>query len=140
MYQNIKPISLKAYEIFKYLTDVARRSEGGAVEFTRSSEFMPLHVEVFLKIPETEELVSMAHYGEQNGDAMRDPEMTFYHDRAEGKAYAMTFRDDYARTWEVSIKEDDNGRPWKVAPSRQRQHTAFAEVWIKNIKRQQRIK
>ena len=140
MYQNITSINERAYKVFKLLADYARKGKGGAVEIKRASEFMPLYVAIIQTVSDAEEWVSLAHYGEEQGDLMRDPEMMFYHDRKEGKAYAMTFRDDYAGTWEDSIKPDTDGRPWKVSPARQKHHTAFAEVWLKNIKSQQNIK
>ena len=38
--------------------------------------YMPIHIEI---IDRTENYnhISLAHYGQQNGDAMRDPEMLF---------------------------------------------------------------
>ena len=66
--------------------------------------------------------------------------MIFYHDRKEGKAYPMEYRNDYGGTLEVSIKDDLNGRPKMVNQARQKQHAAFADLWMKNIKKQQRIK
>lgn len=138
-YQNIKPLSPKAYQIFKALADMARADEEHAAKLNRS-EFMPLCIEIVYKVSGSEEHVSLAHYGEENGDLMRDPEMIFFHDRKEGKAYAMNYRNDYGGTWEVSIKEGEDGRPSMVNQARQRQHTEFAELWLKNIKSQQRLK
>lgn len=79
---------------------------------------MPVCIEIVLTISESEEHVSIAHYGQENGDLMRDPEIVFYHDRKEGKAYAMNYRNDYGGTWEVSIKEGDDGRPSQVNQAR----------------------
>lgn len=39
--------------------------------------FMPLTVEEILPSAEGHRQISLTHYGEQNGDAMRDPEMIF---------------------------------------------------------------
>lgn len=139
MYQNIKPLSPKAYQIFKALADMARADHEHAAKLDRS-EFMPLYIEIICEVSATEEQISLAHYGKENGDLMRDPEMIFFHDRKEGKAYAMNYRNDYFGTWEVSIKEGTDGRPFMVHRPRQRQHTDFAELWLKNIKSQQGIK
>lgn len=138
MYQNIKPLSPKAYQIFKVLVDMARADEEHATKLDRS-EFMPVYIEIVYKVSGSEEHVSIAHYGQENGDLMRDPEMIFFHDRKEWKAYAMNYRNDYGGTWEVSIKDGDDGRPSQVNQVRQRQHTEFAELWLKNIKKQQRL-
>ena len=136
MYQNIKPLSPKAYQIFKVLVDMARADEEHATKLDRS-EFMPVCIEIVYKVSGSEEHVSIAHYGQENGDLMRAPELIFFHDRKEGKAYAMNYRTAYGGTWEVSINEGDDGRPSQVNQVRQRQHTEFAELWLKNIKHQQ---
>ena len=138
MYQNIKPLSPKAYQIFKTLADMARADEEHAYKLNRS-EFMPVYIEVIYEVSASEEHVSVAHYGEENGDLMRDPEIIFFHERKEGKAYAMNYRNDYGGAWEVSIKEGEDGRPRLVNQARQRQHAEFAELWLKNIKKQQGI-
>lgn len=140
MYQNIKPLSPKAYQLFKVLADAARNSEFQATSIDNAPGFMPVCIEIVYEVSGSEEHVSLAHYGEENGDLMRDPEMIFFHDRKEGKAYAMNYRNDYGGTWEVSIKEGEDGRPSMVNQARQRQHTEFAELWLKNIKSQQRLK
>lgn len=139
-YNNITPISPKAYEVFKYLADLARMDEGHAAKIDNAPGFMPVFVEIIFPISEGEEQISIAHYGEENGDLMRDPEMIFFHDRKEGKAYPMEYRNDYGGTLEVSIKDDLNGRPKMVNRERQKQHASFADLWMKNIKAQQRIK
>lgn len=139
-YHNITPLSPKAYEVFKYLADHARADEEQAAKLDKAPDLMPVYVEIIFPISEDEEQISIAHYGEQCGDLMRDPEMIFFHDRKEGKAYPMEYRNDYGGTLEVSIKDDLNGRPKMVNQARQKQHAAFADLWMKNIKKQQRIK
>lgn len=145
MYQNIKPLSPKAYQIFNVLADAARTSECQATDIDNAPGFMPVCIEIVLTISESEEHVSIAHYGQENGDLMRDPEIVFYHDRKEGKAYAMNYRNDYGGMYfagveETSILPDDSGRPWKTNQIRQKKHTEFAELWLKNIKKQQGLK
>ena len=139
-YHNITPLIPKAYEVFKYLADLARADEEQAAKLDNAPDLMPVYVEIIFPISEDEEQISIAHYGEQCGDLMRDPEMIFFHDRKEGKAYPMEYRNDYGGTLEVSIKDDLNGRPKMVNQARQKQHAAFADLWMKNIKKQQRIK
>jgi hypothetical protein len=39
--------------------------------------YMPLSVEVIGQSAEGNRLIAICHYGEQNGDLMRDPEMVF---------------------------------------------------------------
>lgn len=138
-YQNLYPLKDSAYKIFRHLTEAAHADEDQATKIDNGGAFMAVCVEVIRNISPDEELVSIAHYGEQNGDAMRDPEMTFYHNRKTGRAYAMTFRNDYLGSVETSILEDTKGRPKQVNRRRQRHHTDFAEQWLRNIKHQQTL-
>ena len=49
----------------------------------------------------------MAHFGEQNGDAMRDPEVMFAVDKANGIIEPLSFRNDYLGVYqEVYIQRD----------------------------------
>ena len=59
--------------------------------------FMPLSVEHIGQSAEGNRLIAICHYGEQNGDLMRDPEMVFElftHDERSG-AEPLSFRNDY---------------------------------------------
>lgn len=50
---------------------------------------------------------SMAHYGEQNGDLMRDPDLVFSVDWEAGTVEPMSFRNDYMGVYqEVYIERD----------------------------------
>lgn len=79
------------------------------------------------------DLFSVAHYYEQNGDLMRDPEMVFLRSR-DGQFIATYFRQDGGFPIEqesVSLAEDT----WR--PTLQYEHAAFANAWLRNIARQQ---
>ena len=55
--------------------------------------------------------VSVAHYGEQNGDAMRDPEITFFvgQSPAGWEWSPLTFLNDYVGCYQVACEADANG-------------------------------
>jgi len=79
--------------------------------------------------------LSVAHYGEQNGDAMRDPEMCFEIGYA-GGAHLIPYywRNDYVAVEQVSraiIREN-----YVALVQLQRQHEKFAETWDKNLRLQ----
>ena len=84
-------------------------------------------------------LISVAHYGEQNGDAMRDPDMTFEvaDDSITGRWrwLPVTFRDDYAGIDQEAIFTDETGRVL-IRPRLVTELVAFSRTWDRNIKAQ----
>ena len=76
--------------------------------------------------------VSVAHYGEQNGDLMRDPEMCFELGLAGGPHLnAFYWRNDYAgvEQWSRFIREGN----YCYHTQLHAQHESFARVWDKNL-------
>ena len=83
--------------------------------------------------PNGSPLISVAHYGEQNGDLMRDPEMVFEIERS-GEQIKMTptyWRNDYVGKEEFSAIEQ--GGQWLVISALQRAHSEFATTWDANL-------
>ena len=87
--------------------------------------------------------ISVAHYGEQNGDLMRDPEMCFEMEIQNGQTVALMpyyYRNDYMGIEEQSVIEaqrsQDGEQPIRVNLKQIRQHGAFARSWDRNLKRQ----
>ena len=79
--------------------------------------------------------LSVAHYGEQNGDAMRDPEMCFEFGLAGGPHLdPFYYRNDYAgmEQWSRST----TGTDYASHRALFRQHVAFAKVWDRNLRSQ----
>lgn len=68
---------------------------------------------------------SLCHYGEQNGDAMRDPEVVFTVDDDRREAIPRYFRNDYAGCEEF-IHTD------KRSPGLE----DFCETWFRNLREQ----
>lgn len=80
-------------------------------------------------------VLSIAHYGEQNGDLMRDPEMCFELGSAAGAHLTpFYFRNDYLGVEQFSRTiEGDN---YVFDPNLYDQHERFARLWDKNLREQ----
>ena len=79
--------------------------------------------------------ISVCNYGEQNGDAMRDPEMCFELGFAGGAHLnPFYFRNDYAgvEQWSRFITDGH----YAYHSELHRQHEEFAKVWDKNLRSQ----
>jgi hypothetical protein len=135
MFKNVQAISDKSYQIFSYL---AEKSRNGYFKQDAGRGYMPAVIENILN-GEGWEHISLTHYGVCNGDLMADPEMIFFHDLKEHKAYAAYYRNDYASIEMNAIKFSDNGKPNKVHTDRQKDLTSFAELWMMNINEQQNL-
>ncbi len=74
--------------------------------------------------------LSVAHYGEQNGDVMRDPEMLFEVE-ADGSLNPFYWRNDYigVEQWSRFI---DSGQ-YVFRRELFIQHVSFAKVWDRNL-------
>jgi hypothetical protein len=79
--------------------------------------------------------ISVAHYGEQNGDLMRDPEMCFELGIVGGpQLTAFYYRNDYMgiEQWSRFIREGQ----YAIHGELHRQHERFAALWDKNLNAQ----
>ena len=92
--------------------------------------FMPLSVEKVTDEPGFTAVYSLAHYGEQNGDQMADPEMTF--GESDHEFYPLSFRNDYVGIYQEVIAE-------QVDLKRQRELAEFTAIWLENIVDQQKL-
>ena len=94
-----------------------------------SSGFMPLVIEHLYS-----DVYSLTHYGEQNGDAMRDPDMELRIDHEAGTVEPLTFRNDYMGIFqEVYIYR--NGQKL-YSPSLRASLDDFLWHWLQNIEQQ----
>lgn len=84
--------------------------------------------------PSGEPVISVAHYGVQNGDLMRDPEMLFEVVReGEGaKVWPFYFRNDYVGVEQWSRRQDSSGN-MICQPALTRELEEFAELWDANL-------
>ena len=82
--------------------------------------------------------VSVAHYAEQNGDAMRDPEITFLVVPSEqGTTWTpLTFENSYLGCYQVVASVSSAGLVEARDPALMRDLRDFATQWDRNIKEQ----
>lgn len=92
--------------------------------------YMPLIVEKVTDEPGFIAVYSLAHYGEQNGDLMADPEMTF--GESEHEFYPLSFRNDYVGIYQAVITE-------QIDLKRQKELSEFTAIWLMEIVQQQKL-
>ena len=92
--------------------------------------YMPLSVEKVTDEPGFTAVYSLAHYGEQNGDLMADPEMTF--GECDHEFYPLSFRNDYVGIYQEVITE-------QVDLKRQLELVDFSAIWLMEIVEQQKL-
>lgn len=100
--------------------------------------YMPLSVEDIGKSAEGNRLFAICHYGEQNGDLMRDPEMVFeIHTYASpDMAEPLSFRNDYMGTMQEVYRYGDDGQKTHVNARLKQDLKFFARTWFNNLKDQ----
>ena len=96
--------------------------------------FMALHVECIGEC-NLGHIFSLAHYYEQHGDLMRDPEMLFIQ-AEDGGYYPAEIWQDAVNSHSVGVLIED-GKAVSIDETEQADLTVFAEVWLKNIRVQQ---
>jgi hypothetical protein len=115
----------------------------GGLEFLRRDYirlevegFMPLCIEYIGEGPRGLPLISVCHYGEQNGDAMRDPDVVFEVDFATGAGWGpISFRNDYLGIYQEAVFTDEDGRVM-IRQGLVKDLKAFARMWDKNLRDQ----
>ncbi len=99
-----------------------------------NAPFMELVIEAtFERGPCGFPALSVAHYGEQNGDAMRDPEMLFELE-ADGGLNPFYYLNDY-----LGVEQRSRYLEGTAYVSRRElylQHVSFAKVWDRNLQSQ----
>jgi len=98
--------------------------------------YMPVHIELIGRIDKYD-FFSLAHYGQQNGDAMRDPEMLFALHNETRQFIPYYYRNDYCGIEQNSVRWSEDGIA--LNPHLQASHTTFANQWLRNIAAQQGI-
>ena len=78
--------------------------------------------------------VSVAHYGRQNGDAMRDPEIVYLVNMALGRVIPSMYQNDYIGSYQESafVKEDT----LYVKRAIVKDLKSFTRTWVQNLKAQ----
>ena len=127
---------MKLYQAFA--TDLNHLLNGARAVRITVSGYIPLSVEEIGSSGDGYRLVSLCHYGEQNGDLMRDPDIVFlFHNLPDGlAAEPVSFRNDYLGIAQDVYRYDEGGRRTHVLPTLQQDLTEFAESWFANLKDQ----
>ena len=127
----MKTLDKKATEILRTLLALQT-----AVIDNTDGAYMPVHVELIDKT-ENYHHFSLAHYGQQNGDAMRDPEMLFALHNGTRQFIPYYYRNDYCGIEQYSVRWTNEG----ILLNRRLQadHTTFANQCLRNIAAQQGI-
>lgn len=111
--------------------------EEGYAKINNSSGFMPVVVEQVGSIAGYGPVMSVAHYGEQNGDLMANPEMTFT--IVNGEYYPVSFRNDYIGRYQEVFEFNHDGVPVGIRSKLQAELADFGNLWMKNIQEQQAV-
>ena len=136
----MKALNTKATEIFLKLIGLTD-NEDGYVKIQNNESFMPVSVEKLhtCAIFDTEGVFySIAHYGEQNGDLMADPEMIFISVPKHKKVFPTYFKNAYLEIERESLFLDVNG-VWQIWKQEQEGEAEFANQWMLNIQDQQKL-
>ncbi len=129
----MKPLGKRATATLDKLT--AGLEPGTSRKVANSTAFMPLSVERL-----DEDRFSIAHYFEQNGDLVPDPDMSFWKDE-HGRYFPIDITmatGKYTRAISQLNRLND-GRHMAEGYYRgaNRELVSFAHMWLKNIKSQQ---
>jgi hypothetical protein len=125
----VKALDNKAEQVFRRLTDGLLKV-GNSRRIDNSTSFMPLHVEVIGRHGRWP-IFSLAHYYEQNGDLVCDPDVTFL---LADQVYPLTFEQGGV-VHQVAV-QFKNGAIHLNEPL-QAQITEFCNQWLRNVAEQQ---
>ena len=98
--------------------------------------YMPLSIESIGTSADGNRLISLCHYGELNGDLMRDPEMVFEVHSVTAAAEPLSFQNDYMGLYQEVYRNDELGKKTHVNTRLKQELTSFARTWFTNLKEQ----
>jgi hypothetical protein len=129
MEEKMKPVNKESKQVIEKL--VSMMKDGYLKLDNSGGVYMPVVVEQL-----SGNQVSFAHYGEQNGDLMADPEMIFW--KHKGEWFPVYYLNHWAgaEIWSVQFQNDE---PVKINKALQRDQADFANLWMMNIKEQQEL-
>lgn len=116
------------YRMLKPYLDAAD-AHGGHARFT-SGELMPLVVENLGYTVHGGQVYSVTHYGELNGDLMRDPDLTLSVNHASGTVDPLIFQNDYMGRYEEVYITNEAGQE-RYRPYLRTDLDGFLWQWLK---------
>ena len=132
--KSAKPGRTKAelnYRNFAKMFPEIASGEYRCLHMEAGGGMMPLHLEWI-----DADMIAVSHTYVQNGDVMRDPEMTFRVDREKGTLEPLTFQQDGS----IQIYQEVYPEPGIWIPKLRRDLNTFAQQWLKNISQQRYVK
>jgi hypothetical protein len=130
----MKHLNERATAIFRKLTEGLKKV-GDHQQWNNDSSFMAACIELIGRTG-LGPLISIAHYYQQNGDMMRDPDVVFVIG-ADQHVYPISYRQDGMGIYqEAAIIEDGK---WRVRPKMQADICSFCNQWMENINEQQQL-
>ena len=128
----VKPVSASAKKVIQQLE--AMVIDGYAKIDNTNGAFMPVVIE---QVGENQ--ISIAHYYEQNGDLMADPEIIFLKkEYSYGVEYYPIYEKMSGFALEVELVTFENGKP-KLISNLQKGAASFCTTWMSTIVVQQGI-
>ncbi len=105
-----------------------------------NGSYMALCIEGIGRSPDGRKLISVAHYGEQNGDAMRDPDIVFLVDPAlkglthgyKDAWFPVSYRNDYMGKLDEAMIWDADGN-LRTSRRMMKSIKSFSNTWNRNI-------
>jgi hypothetical protein len=125
----LKALDATAEQIFRRLTDGLLKV-GDSRQIDNSTSFMALHVEVIGRHGHWP-IFSLAHYYEQDGDLVCDPDVTFL---VADQVHPLTFEQGGV-VRQVAVQFRDTGV--HLNERLQSQITDFCNAWLRNVAEQQ---
>jgi hypothetical protein len=130
--ETLKALSPPAQAVFDHLTRDLDIGDARKIDNAKGT-FMAVCVDRL-----TERHYSIAHYYQQGGDQLCDPDMTFFKSD-DGKVYPCTFQQDNLAVYRVGLDITDEGVIEYESAREQAEQAEFAELWMRNIADQQRL-
>lgn len=127
----LKPVSATAQRVLETLIAGLDVHQSRKIDNSRGT-FMAVHVERV-----GEDFFSIAHYFEQNGDLMADPDIVFWRDG--GRFYPVEYTQHALGIYQRLVTFE-NGRPVRFMTRQQADAATFTTTWMRNIKQQQRLR
>jgi len=143
----LKPVRLQAAYTLDILTS-GLNQPGDAKKIDSDKGFMAVHVECINAIADAlrgqpGKFFSVAHYGQQNGDAMRDPDVVFLQlpmlDSPRHSYIPVSFRNDYLNIYREFCQYDERGKIITAIPPKIADCASFCGTWMNNIRHQQNL-
>ncbi len=137
----MKALSQTSTKIFERIVDGLKEPGDHKKLDNAPGAFMALSVVLIDQWPEGN-IISLAHYYEQNGDQMRDPDMTFLVSNGSkfiaGLVFPASYRQDGLGINQESLFYNENNE-LRINRKMQADHATFANTWMRNIKEQQQL-